>query len=105
VELNANDSFWHTDELHVAKLLAVKRTVASGSSWPEAAAYELWHTWHIANSHLHVILHLFPEGIGSATMLDMNGCNKRAKMTTFSIDLSSLLAIFNINNMALNDSY
>jgi len=52
-----------------------------------------------------VILHLFPEGIGSATMLDMNGCNKRAKMTTFSIDFSSLLAIFNINNMALNDSF
>ena len=27
---------WHTDELHVAKLLAVKRTVLTVSKWPRA---------------------------------------------------------------------
>ena len=30
-------SFWHTDELHVAKLLAVKRTVVTVSKWPMVA--------------------------------------------------------------------
>jgi hypothetical protein len=28
---------WHTDELHVAKLLAVKRTVVIVSKWPTPA--------------------------------------------------------------------
>jgi hypothetical protein len=28
---------WHTDGLHVAKLLAVKRTVVTVSKWPIAA--------------------------------------------------------------------
>ncbi|MGZ3805252.1 MAG: hypothetical protein ACXVB4_13645 [Pseudobdellovibrionaceae bacterium] len=27
-------SYWHTDEHHVAKLLAVKRTVVTVSKWP-----------------------------------------------------------------------
>ena len=29
------DRNWHTDELHVAKLLAVKRTVVNDSFWPK----------------------------------------------------------------------
>jgi len=32
-------SFWHTDELHVAKLLAVKRTVVTVSKWPTADSH------------------------------------------------------------------
>jgi hypothetical protein len=46
-------SFWHTNELHVAKLLAVKRTVVSVSKWPLAASdiitkgmdyfFKIWH--------------------------------------------------------------
>ena len=28
------DRNWHTDELHVAKLLAVKRTVVTVTKWP-----------------------------------------------------------------------
>jgi len=31
--------FWHTDELHVAKLLAVKRAVVIGRNWPTAAIH------------------------------------------------------------------
>ena len=34
-------SLWHTDELHVAKLLAVKRTVATGKNWPEPDRHKL----------------------------------------------------------------
>ena len=34
-----NGGFWHTDELHVAKLLAVKRTVVTVSKWPRHARH------------------------------------------------------------------
>jgi hypothetical protein len=36
-------SFWHTDELHVAKLLAVKRTVVTVSKWPLCIALHNGH--------------------------------------------------------------
>jgi hypothetical protein len=34
---NVGDRLWPTDELHVAKLLAVKQPVATVSSWPGGA--------------------------------------------------------------------
>ena len=35
-------SYWHTDELNVAKLRAVKRPVVNDSFWPLGAGHDRW---------------------------------------------------------------